>query len=179
MKNNVSNGQCADFIYALDMCRELDVDIINSSLGTSYKKDYKLIQSKIVSLLKKNIIVVAATSNSPAITYPAYSEKVIGVRYNIRSIIGRNIFLENSNYGVNIESAPPKYLIDKDNLKMELELCNSFTAPVITSMLISNIANNGRTPYEDTINYLKTKSYYIKDNDMSPIRKNYCYNETI
>ena len=169
VKDENENGACDDFILALNLCRELDVDIINTSIGSCYKKDFHTIKKTIKPLALKKVTIVSATSNKPLITYPAFSEFAIGVRHNIRGIGGKFIYLHYSDYGVNIETAAPNFILDSCNEKIILHPCNSFAAPVVTSVICDIIEENGRISIKDMKQELKSRANFYKKYD--PIKK--------
>lgn len=172
VKDEIENGCCYNFLKALDLCEELEVDIANISIGSCYRSDFTKIEKKVKKILRNNAIIVAATNNKPLITYPAYIQGVIGVRSNIRAIEGRSIFLKNSHFGVNVESSPPRHLIDKNNEMIALPICNSFATPVVTALVASLINKEERLEYADLIDRIKKHADYIKESDFSPIHKN-------
>lgn len=47
VKAENENGFCDDFILALNLCSELDVDIINTSIGSCCKKDSHIIKRQL------------------------------------------------------------------------------------------------------------------------------------
>lgn len=165
VKSEFENGACEDVIAALNLCYELNVDIINASIGTCYKKDFYKIKRAIKPLLDKKISIVSATSNDYKVTYPAFLNSVIGVRYNIRGIGGKLIYLEHSKYGVNIETASPTFLIDYNNIKLPLHPCNSFATPVVTSAVCNILDKFGRLTNEELKNVLKKYCYIYKKYD--------------
>ncbi|MBS5843166.1 MAG: S8 family serine peptidase [Clostridiales bacterium] len=171
VKDENENGICDDFIVALNLCRELDVDIVNTSIGSCYKEDFHIIRKAIKPLLLKKITIVSATSNKPLITYPAFSNFVIGVRHNIRGIGGKLIYLDYSKYGVNIETSAPNFIIDSSNEKIALHPCNSFAAPVVTSIIYAIIEENGRISIKDLKQELKSRADFYKKYDSVKVDK--------
>lgn len=95
------------------------------------------------ALSLKKIAIVSATSNNLRITYPAFSDSVIGVRHNIRGIGGKLIYLDHSGFGVNVEASSPSFILDSSNEKLMLHPCNSFAAPVVTSVIYNIIEKMG------------------------------------
>lgn len=140
------NGQAEKqkLVRAIEWCIDKRINIINLSLGTSYFYDYEIIFDITKKAIKKGIIIIAASSNSGLITYPAYFTDVISVKCD------REDALKNEEYvynyypvdGVDI-TACSNHLIDTTFGGNEYTgVCNSYAAAFITSKVYNILCQN-------------------------------------
>lgn len=65
---------------ALQICLDLDINIICMSLGTTRISEYDFMRNEIMQLYQKGVLLVAALNNDYHITLPACVKQVLGVR---------------------------------------------------------------------------------------------------
>lgn len=158
--NLEENLYSKDLILGLEYIYEnLDVDIINLSLGTIHselKEELKDICDKIIS---KGIIIVSSFSNDGSISYPAGFKNVIGVDVN-KNIYNIKEYEYIEGGIINIRGANIKQYLPYNKDKIQYVMGTSFIAPYITAK-ISNYIENGITKLEDIKENLKSDAKRI------------------
>lgn len=132
-KDLSANGKL--LINALDYCKNYNPDIVHLSLGTTSIKYRYSLKKSINSLIRNNIIIVAAAQNQGAKSYPAYFKNVVGVKGHICNNYNEIYYKNNFFYG-------PLHL--SPNLwgeeKKHKHICgNSISAAYITGYLCNII----------------------------------------
>lgn len=121
IKPSTLTGDLIYFASALEACYTyIKLDIVNISLGTTERKDFKRI-CPLLDKLSKLSIIVATVSNEGAYTLLAHYKNVIGVK--------KNLNLNENSY----------YCNDKQNRMFELGTKlkgNSFAAALMTKKII-------------------------------------------
>lgn len=144
--------------------KNLDIDIINLSLGTTCNKDKSGLQNICNKLVDKGVIILSSFSNDGAISYPAAFKNVIGIDTS-RSIHRLNEYEYVEGSIINIRGANIQQTLPyKDGISQQLS-GNSFITPHITAK-IANIIYSGISKVEDIKNILRknaTKVCTTKD----------------
>lgn len=163
--DNNGDGTLQALIKGVELCLEMNVDIIHMSIGTT--RFYKT--AKLVKLLervaKKKICVIAAQSNSMLYTIPACLNEVIGVRHSDECLPEDYIIQINNWDGVDILTSSRHHITIKNEGEKILLPSNSFAAPYITSLIANIISEKGRMPKSQIINELCKNAKRIKHTD--------------
>ena len=119
-------------LTALSWCLENEITLINLSLGTTRMIDIPSLFDIINKLIKKNIGIVAASSNSQLLTFPAAFEHVIGVK----SLVSKSrqagfIYLEDSLDLIEVSCYVKDEVIEYQGDNYPLYSANSLAAPII------------------------------------------------
>ncbi len=130
--NKTLRGTVNSVLIALEWCYNNEIEVINLSLGTTVVKEASLIKNMIDKMISKNIIIVAATSNTGLITYPAFFKNVIAV----------GAIKKTSNIFTDIYCKVKEEYINYNNLYTKISKQNSFATPQVTAM-VCNLANYG------------------------------------
>lgn len=132
-------GTVLKLLLALNWCQTSGVDIVHLSLGTTAFQDFKAISGAVISLLKKDIIIVAAISNDNRFTVPAHMAGVIGVTHT-DTLVDDKIFVENSNYENFLIGASGRHFLRNCAGKITITRpSNSYAAPAVTAKVIQTI----------------------------------------
>lgn len=144
-------GTLDKLINALYRCMELNVDIVNMSLGFVDKtyKGYNELSSVCIEARKRNIILVSAYKNSEqasCISYPAGYMETIGVGYD--KTMKKNICIYSNNIFF-----PTNCVFIPNKEKIELGTGSSFLTACVTGI----IANHKKRNYECIMKYFKNE----------------------
>lgn len=138
-------GTSDKLIKSIEWCIKNKIDIINLSIGSVDIEDKVLLSDVISQAYRKGIIIIAANKNDDSLTYPASFTNVIGVKTE-----NKNIYLKEDKYfyllkpknGIEIIACGKHSLINKNGEMEYTSNCNSFAAPVITSIVGKLIYKN-------------------------------------
>lgn len=135
-------GQSDQLILALEWCLQLDVSIINMSLGSIYFRDHERIRDLIARLIQKGSIIIAACHNMNLYSVPACLSGVIGVRtfdkYSDLQYSFNEMFLDQADF-----IASSRHMIRyQDKQIMLTPYANSYAAPMITGMVHNILKRN-------------------------------------
>lgn len=163
--DNNGGGTLQALIKGVELCLEMNVDIIHMSIGTIrfYKtaKLFKLLEKA----AEKKICVIAAQSNSMLYTIPACLKEVIGVRHSDECLPEDYIIQINNWDGVDILTSSRHHITIKNEGEKILLPSNSFATPYITSLIANIISEKGRMPKRQLINELCKNAKRIKHTD--------------
>lgn len=123
---------------ALEWCYQNSIRLVNLSLGTAHFRDKAKIRECINHYVHKGMIIVAATSNSGYMTYPASFSNVIGVE------AGEDFcFAELSQKQKGVDFIAPvklEHMIEK--VPLGIPRSNSYAAPYVTAMIANILQEN-------------------------------------
>ena len=126
--DNIGKGNIQDLNKALELCLDLNVDIISMSLGSSLLSDSRYVRDIIDELNNNGVMIVAANSNSRKLSVPAVFPEVFGVEYDIWGILkpGEILYCPKDPLRIDIISA----------FKYEDEFpSNSYAVPIVTARI--------------------------------------------
>ena len=135
----IGKGNIKDLNKALELCLDLNVDIISMSLGSLLLSDSRYVRDIIDELNNNGVMIVAANSNSRKLSIPAVFPEVFGVEYDIWGILkpGEILYCPKDPLRIDIISA----------FEFEDELpSNSYAVPIVTARINKYISEgkNGR-----------------------------------
>ena len=125
---DIGKGNIQDLNKALELCLDINVNIISMSLGSSLLSDSRYVRDVIDRLNKRGVVIVAANSNSRKLSVPAVFPEVFGVEYDIWRILkpGEILYCPNDPLRIDIVSA----------FEFEDELpSNSYAVPIVTARI--------------------------------------------
>ncbi|WDV45616.1 S8 family serine peptidase [Clostridiaceae bacterium M8S5] len=136
------NMKSEDINIALKWCINNDIQIISMSLGILSMLNISHLKHSIRELTKQGTIIVATSSNTNKVTYPASFPDVIGIRYDRDGLLndGEYYYLQNPIDGINvITSLPKKHPLNyyEELYENKNFMTNSFAAPYIASKICS------------------------------------------
>lgn len=142
----IEEGVDEKLLYiALDYIdKNLDVDIINMSLGTNMVQSTKCWREICDKLINKGVIIVSAFDNTGSIAYPAALENVIGVT-NSPLCKKKNEFVFFYDKMVNIGAMGNVQRVAWKNPKFIMNAGNSFACAYVTKQCISYMHNKEMT----------------------------------
>jgi len=107
-RDDKNKGSVSDLITALKWCVENNISLISLSMGTTRHCDSDKFRSVISRIKESDICLIAGTSNSRVLSYPACFDECIGVCYDYtRNLIdGSFAYIENPIDGVEIVLNP-------------------------------------------------------------------------
>jgi len=144
-------GAIGGIYPALEWCYKNQVRLVNLSLGTVDFRDCKKLKLLINEYAVKGIIIIAATSNSGFVTYPASFTNVIGVATTGSSL---NYCKDYIQMGIDTV-VPSEHRIKIYDEEIETSLSNSYAAPYVCAL----VANKLKTNKTFNINIIKK---YVK-----------------
>ncbi|MDD3415188.1 MAG: S8 family serine peptidase [Lachnospiraceae bacterium] len=138
---------------ALEWCIQEKIRLINLSLGTIHFSDKTKIQRIINEYSNRGIIIIAATSNTGYITYPASFSNVIGVACGENFVHDMTMKFER---GIDFVVST-NYKIKNIHSNLKIENTNSYAAPYITALAGNLLSENNELNFLE----LKRKIYEI------------------
>lgn len=163
--DNNGRGSLQTLIKGIELCLDMNVDIIHMSIGTTRFYETTKLVKLLERVAEKKICVIAAQSNSLLYTIPACLEEVIGVRHSDECLPGDYIIQINNWDGVDILTSSRHNITLENEDKKILLPSNSFAAPYITSLVAKIISEKGRMPKSQLINELCKSAKRIKYTD--------------
>ena len=134
-------GNIDDLVIALNWCLENKIKLINMSIGTLNYHDSKKLELPIKKLINAGSILVAAIHNTGLITFPAFCDGVIAVRYKEGSNLNYGEYsIDLLNGFSQIKSFVAQYrrkIIDNFDNEVILEDANSYSTAVMTGVIIN------------------------------------------
>lgn len=124
-------GKVDNLELALKWCVEKKISLANLSFGSNHFLDRQQIKKVVNHYVNKGMILVVATSNDFFSCSPAKFSSVIGVAQNHLKYQDEALL---SHIGVDV-LAPSKHKIDIFGTQIETEMCNSYAAPYICSIV--------------------------------------------
>lgn len=120
-----------DFILAMEFCLNSKIDILCLSIGTTMPSTAGKIYSVIKKLSEKGVFIIAASSNSNLVTYPAVFKEVLGVMALPHKFFSsRTMYcIPDNDLGINI------------GMVTEKVRSNSFSSPMILAKLLNKLQN--------------------------------------
>lgn len=144
-ENMESNSKV--LLKALEYCKDLNVDIINISLGTTNRKYYFKMKRILKQIIKNEVIIVAADSNDGEISYPANIKEVVKVKGYGGMDSSKTFYNEGYYYSSNVLS---KDLISR---KSEEGICgNSIACGFITGHVCKTLNKFSFSTVKDMLN---------------------------
>ena len=127
------SARIADLITALNMCIELDADIVSMSMGSALPTDALQLYPITKEIADHGTVIVAAQSNSGEWTFPAAFRHVLGVQCDlVERLPPGGIDVHESNLlGIDITASCRGLLLNRDDNR------NSFAVPVAVAKLLT------------------------------------------
>ena len=162
-----------DLVTALTWCLENEIKLINLSLGTTLMVDIPPLFDIIDKLIERDVIIVAASSNSRLLTFPASFDNVIGVKA-LESKEGHLgfIYQEGSIDQIEISCYVKEEVIEYQGYHYPLCAANSLAAPIISAKICS-LLSEGYDSIERVKSKLKEESLSLCHNQDDKIYKKY------
>ena len=129
LKEN-NRGKIEDLLTALTWCIDKDIDIINLSIGTTDRNDFRVIEMVCMQLIRRGKIIIAANNNKGIFTMPSKMKEVICVK--------RLKFIKTAFWNLkrNEIYVPGKILVClKNNVLLKTNNSNSYACAYVTSLL--------------------------------------------
>lgn len=123
-------GMITKVAPALEWCLRHEIKVINLSLGSTHFKDKELMRDIINQYTAQGLLIIAATSNSGKISYPASFSNVIGVAAAYNEYLS---FAGNGHLGLDV-LAPVEHELLMEGELVELQRSNSYAAPYVTAL---------------------------------------------
>jgi len=146
-------GEIELLTKALELCRELQIDIISLSVVSSILSDSKHLLNVTRELSDKSIIV-GALDNKLYVTVPTSYQHVLGVRHDFMNLLshGELAYCENDPYGANVYANCNFSFLPVQ----EYMPSNSYAVPVVAAYL-NGLLNQGHSTRsaKDVISDLK------------------------
>lgn len=158
-------GTLQALIKGVELCLEMNVDIIHMSIGTTRFYETAELVKLLERVEEKKICVIAAQSNSFLYTFPACLDEVIGVRHSDECLPEDYIIQINNWDGVDILTSSRHHINIKNAGEKILLPSNSFAAPYVTSLVAKIISEKGRMSKSQIINELCKSAKRIKRTD--------------
>lgn len=158
-------GTIEHFRPALEWCYKENIHLINLSLGTVHFRDCEKLRCLINEYTAKGIIIVAATSNSGFMTYPACFTNVIGV-----ASIGNklNYCDDYMQLGIDI-IAPSEHIIKIYDNEITTSLSNSYATPFVSALVANKIKIDNTLDIKKIKDYVREHSYkYMNETVYEP-----------
>lgn len=141
---------------ALKFLQNVDCDIINMSLATTVEKDFEEIDNLCKIIHSQGKIIVSSLSNSGEISYPAYSQYVIGVEGKVLKNSLDYIYMNEGNIQFIADKTP--VVVQTLDGYYDLYGGNSKATCCVTALISQNIGyglNNHITSYKKDLTYSK------------------------
>lgn len=172
--NNSEKTNINNLIIALKWCLENKIDVINLSIGTTTLSDVSKLYSCISKLLKENIIIIAANSNSNKMTFPASFDNIISVKATSNKLGEGYCYNDGRIDKVNIECYVQEESILFNNKFYKIHSSNSYAVPIIAAK-VCNYISRGHCDITEVINYLNKKGdIFCNDSYIRNVRAVYC-----
>ncbi len=168
-------GTCDQLVEAIHWCIENDMKVINISLGSTMYQDFHRMGEAINKAYQKGLILIAAGSNKGVFSYPASHSNVIGVQCDRKGILKEGQFIFNNLAtadGINIIACANIRLRNFSGEIQEVEICNSFSAPVITSKVCSILHKMPEIRFEEILEILSASAMNAQEKPCNPYEKN-------
>ena len=149
-------GKVEDLELALKWCADKKIHLANLSFGSNHFLDSPQIKKVVNYYVNKGMIIVVATSNDFFSSYPAKFSSVIGVAQNHLRYQDEALL---SHIGVDI-LAPSKHKINVFETQIETEMCNSYAAPYICSMVGTLFQKHGILTIKQTKKMLLQNEFH-------------------
>jgi len=166
------NANINDLVVALSWCLENNVTLINLSLGTTRFSDISELFDIIKKLVKKNIIIVAASSNANRLTFPASFDQVIAVKALEGVEKTGFIYQESSIDLIEISCYVEDEVITYKDQQYYLGAANSLAAPIISAK-VYNFISDGYNSFDQIKQKLKEAPLHISYNQDEKIYEKY------
>lgn len=152
MKDCKTPANINSLVRALEICLDLEVDIISMSVGTVRLSESLKLNKIMKELGRREVIMVAASSNQQLLTLPASYPEVIGVQCDIHGSLEPLKIAVHSNWWLGLQITancnldfPKKYLFDPTS--------NSFAVPVVVSYINTYLNKNKNSNLECVLQY--------------------------
>lgn len=152
------NGNIIRFVKALEFCLLLKIKIIHLSIGTSYYRDFEIVNKIINNLVKNGTIIIAALNNKKVITYPACLSCVLGVKTNADLKDSEYMYTDITDIdNIEIIASSIHILRNKDGFYRS-QISNSYAAPLITSKVVNYLLSEPNLSLDEVKSKLKLES---------------------
>jgi hypothetical protein len=148
LDSETMQGNIDQLITAFELCLKLDTKVVHMSIGTSHYKDFPVIQKYAEEFFRKGVIIIAAVNNKGVLTYPACLPYVIGVKSDASLRDSQFRYFVKPFDGIDI-AASSRHILRNGANKYITSIANSYAAPVVTSKVISYLAENPSLRLED------------------------------
>ena len=127
ISDNTGLTNIKSLITAISWALSEGIDLLSISMGTTFYKDFPIIESLLCSFTDNHTIIVAAADNEGFLTAPAYFENVLGVKCNSEGTIQYEAItvLDDQIDGIDIIAVP----------STDIPLSNSFSTPFIAAIV--------------------------------------------
>lgn len=139
---NDGKGNIEQLIAALELVKELDVQVVNMSFSSNIKNLEYMLKPIIQKITERGIICVAAESNYRSISIPAEMENVIGTRGSLAIYGTKFQYCRNQPIQV-LASGVPELMIQEIGLSTFFK-GNSKATAVITGIIANQMCVYGR-----------------------------------
>jgi subtilisin family serine protease len=140
--NSDGMGNVSSLLSAIDWCIHNKVDVINVSLGSKKRLDYRNIKNYVDEAFVNGLIVVCAASNTNEISYPCALENTISVQHDYTIPSGTFVFNKINKFNINISACASHIINTIDMCEVRTVPHNSFAAPMITAYLVNILHEN-------------------------------------
>lgn len=124
-----------DLKAALNFCIDLEVDMINLSIGSKKMSDIQYIRNEIQKLHEKGTIIVSAISNDFYMTLPASLPQVIGVMHDYNCLLNPKDMIRVHENILGVQYiANANHILTAENYIAS----NSFSVPLVISKLLND-----------------------------------------
>ena len=154
-------GCVDDLVSAIDLCYELNVDIVSMSAVTSLLSDSRILYEKMKKLSEWSVIV-AALVNAGYVTVPASYPFVIGVQNDSENSLstGKMAYRHDAVFGTDVfANCAFPFLYEQG-----AGPSNSFAVPVVTAY-INDMLNSGQARPSSVFECLKGLPEYTKNQE--------------
>lgn len=148
-------GEIEKIELAFEWCYQNGVTLINLSLGTTNFSDCEKLNKMINKYANKGLIIVAATSNTGFLTYPASFSNVIGV-----ATTGSPIQYCNHYIHLGIDAvASSEHTIKMYDTDLTTQLSNSYATPFVCALVARKISMDGIRDIHALKSYVSTQTH--------------------
>lgn len=162
-------------VIALNWCLNNNIKIINMSIGTTLIRDLVPIFNIMDQLIKKDVLVIAASSNNFKMTYPATFHQIIGAKAIKNGSDKSEIYYsEQSLDRIEICCKIKNEIITYNQKRYMIYDSNSYAAPLVTAIVLDYVSEgivNINQVRERLLHELKVLCNYNDDRIWSYIKR--------
>jgi hypothetical protein len=149
------NGVIDRLEPALEWCYQNKVRLINLSLGTTHFREREELKRLVNKYTNRGLTIVAATSNSGFLTYPASFSNVIGVATTGSPLNYCDDYMQ---FGIDA-IVSSEYMVNICGTEMRTSLSNSYATPYICALVANKIDEDCVCDVPLLKRYVGTKSH--------------------
>lgn len=139
---------------ALEWCYQNNIRVANLSFGTTNFNDYEKLRNLVNKYVYKGMIIVAATSNSGFVSYPAGFTNVIGV-----ATTGSPLSYAEDYMQMGIDTVvPSEHMVKIFDGEIRTSLSNSYAAPYVSALIANRLYTDKTLGIKKLKEYAKEKS---------------------